>query len=115
MSNKFSDWEFRMLLLREIIFDGSKKELDSLHRAFPDIMVNLNHSDAISLYEYCSNHPTKYRRMISQLKALGIRTKEYVLSKCKNDNNFVVRRVCKELNDSSVEACGAIGKRGEKH
>ena len=72
MSNKFSDWEFRMLLLREIIFDGSKKELDSLHRAFPDILVNLNHSDAMSLYDYCSNHPTNHRRMISRLKALGM-------------------------------------------
>lgn len=72
MSSKFSNWEFRMLLLQEMIFDGSKKELDSLHRAFPDILVNLNHSDAISLYDYCSNHPTKHRRMISQLKALGM-------------------------------------------
>ncbi len=72
MSSKFSNWEFRMLLLREIIFDGSKKELDSLHRAFPDILVKLNHSDAMVLYDYCSNHPTKHRRMISQLKALGM-------------------------------------------
>ena len=72
MSSKFSNWEFRMLLLREIIFDGSKKELTSLHRAFPDILVKLNHSDAMVLYDYCSNHPTKHRRMISQLKALGM-------------------------------------------
>lgn len=72
MSNKFSNWEFRMLLLRELIFDGSKKELDSLHRAFPDILVKLNHYDAIVLYDYCSNHPTKHRKMISQLKALGL-------------------------------------------
>jgi len=72
MSNKFSNWEFRMLLLREIIFDGTKKELDSLHRAFPDILAKLNHSDAISLYDYCSNHPTNHRRMIAQLKALGM-------------------------------------------
>lgn len=72
MSNKFSNWEFRMLLLREIIFDGSKKELDSLCRAFPDILVKLNHSDAIALYDYCSNHPTKHRKIIAQLKSLGL-------------------------------------------
>ena len=72
MSNKFSNWEFRMLLLREIIFNGTKKELDSLHRAFPDILVKLNHSDAITLYDYCNNHPTKHRKAIAKLKALGV-------------------------------------------
>ena len=72
MSCKFSDWDFRLLLIREIIFDGTQKELDSLHRAFPDILVKLNHSDAIALYNYCSNHPTKHRRMKAQLKALGM-------------------------------------------
>lgn len=101
MSNKFSNWEFKMILLKEIIYNGSKKEIDSLHRVFPEILVKINHSDAMTLYDYCSNHPIKHKRMISQLKALcivGYYLNDYSFSKITNE---LVEKINIWLKDKS--------------
>ena len=37
------------------------------------------------------------------MKGLTAETKEYIISKCKYDANFVVRMVCGEIKESRVD------------
>lgn len=72
MSEKFSDWKFQKLLLKETIFECPYKEIASLYRTAPDILVKLNHEDALEVFEYCNNHPIGQKRFKSKLHAWSI-------------------------------------------
>ena len=72
LSTKFINWEFRKNLVREAVFETSQKEIDTLYRAFPEILVKLNHADALEIYDYSNNHPISYKRLITKFHALGM-------------------------------------------
>lgn len=72
MSEKFNDWNFQKLLLKETIFECPYKEIASLYRTAPDILVKLNHDDALEIFEYCNNHPIAQKRFKSKLHALSV-------------------------------------------
>ena len=72
LSTKFSNWEFRKNLIRESVFESSQKEIDTLYRAFPEILVKLNHIDALEIYDYSNNHPLPYKRLMTKFHALGM-------------------------------------------
>lgn len=41
-------------------------------------------------------------RNIYKIDGITDETKEYIVNKCKHDPNFVVRMVCKEIEDKSL-------------
>ena len=43
-------------------------------------------------------------RQLHKIKGITDENKEYIISKCKNDANFVVRMVCNEVEKGVAEA-----------
>ena len=71
LSNKYSDWQFRRLLLQFAVFAGEEKEIKGLQDSYPEILNQLTATDAIVVMDFCSNHPVKHKRISSQLLAFG--------------------------------------------
>ena len=82
LSNKYSDWQFRRLLLQFAVFAGEEKEIKGLQDSYPEILNQLTAADAIVVMDFCSNHPVKHKRISSQL--LGFGTVGYYL----NDSDY---------------------------
>lgn len=71
LSNKYSDWQFRRLLLQFAVFAGKEKEIKGLQDSYPEILNQLTSVDAIAVMDFCSNHPVKHKRISSQLLGFG--------------------------------------------
>lgn len=71
LSNKYSDWQFRRLLLQFAVFAGKEKEIKGLQDSYPEILNQLTAADAIAVMDFCSNHPIKHERISSQLLGFG--------------------------------------------
>ena len=71
LSNKYSDWHFRRLLLQFAVFAGKEKEIKGLQDSYPEILNQLTADDAIAVMNFCSNHPLKHERISSQLLGFG--------------------------------------------
>lgn len=71
LSNKYSDWHFRRLLLQFAVFDGKEKEIKGLQDVYPEILNQLAAADAVAVMDFCSNHPVKHERLSSQLLGFG--------------------------------------------
>lgn len=71
LSNKYDDYEYKRDLLKMAIFGGKSKEVKGLQDAYPEILNKMDAGDALTIMTFCSNHPVKHKRFISQLLALG--------------------------------------------
>ena len=71
LSCKYSDWNIRLNLYKLAIFNGNEKEVKGIQNSYPEVLNNLNADEALSIMDFCSNHPIKYKRFSSQLLAFG--------------------------------------------
>jgi hypothetical protein len=72
LCEKYSDWEFRILLLKTCIVNYNKNEIDGITKAFPEILNMMNSSDALSIYQFCSNSTINYQSLISKFEAYKV-------------------------------------------
>ena len=71
LSCKYDDWNIRLNLYKLAVFSGNEKEIKGIQDSYPEILNNMTSSEAVSIMEFCSNHPVKYKRSSSQLLAFG--------------------------------------------
>ena len=71
LSNKYSDWQFRRLMLQFAVFAGKEKEIKGLKDSYPEILNQVTADDAIAVMDFCNNHPIKHKRISSQLLGFG--------------------------------------------
>lgn len=71
LSCKYSDWNIRLNLYKLAIFNGNEKEVKGIQNSYPEVLNKLNADEALSIMDFCSNHPIKYKRFNSQLLAFG--------------------------------------------
>ena len=71
LSCKYDDWNLRLNLYKLAIFTGNDKEIKGIRNAFPEILNNLTADEAESIMDFCLNHPIKYKRLKSRLRAFG--------------------------------------------
>ena len=71
LSCKYDDWNLRLNLYKLAIFTGNDKEIKGIQNAFPEILNNLTADEAESIMDFCLNHPIKYKRLKSRLRAFG--------------------------------------------
>lgn len=69
---QFDNWNFRMLLLKEVVYSGNSKEISNIDRLCPDLLVKLNEKEAKEIYDFCNNIPIKYIQLKRKLQAMGI-------------------------------------------
>lgn len=69
LCHQYSDWEFRVLLLRMVFIKGNKKEIKGITDLFNDVYGKMNGKDAKEIYEFVKGNPIKYQRNIAQLLA----------------------------------------------
>lgn len=69
MSSKYDDWTLRRDLLMIAVFSGEESDVNGILNSFPEILDGMKSEDASRIMSFCSNHPIKYKRMISQLLA----------------------------------------------
>ncbi|MCJ7840681.1 DUF4062 domain-containing protein [Lederbergia sp. NSJ-179] len=69
LSEKYSNWQFRVLLLKMGIYKGNKKEIDSYINTFNDVFGKMNSSDALEIYNFSKSNSIKHLRSISVLEA----------------------------------------------
>lgn len=69
LCKEYSDWQFRVLLLKLAISKGNAKEINGFVDLFNDIFGKMNASDAIDIYKFCNSIPIKYKRDIAKLEA----------------------------------------------
>lgn len=68
---KYDDWNFRLNLYKLAVFAGNEKEIKGLQNSYPEILNKLTSDEAASIMSFCLNHSIKYKRLNSQLLALG--------------------------------------------
>lgn len=71
LSCKYDDWNLRLNLYKLAIFAGDEKEIKGIQNSFPEVLNNLTAAEAKSIMDFCLNHPIKYKRLRSQLRAFG--------------------------------------------
>ena len=71
LSCKYDDWNLRLTLYKLAIFDGKEKEIKGIEDYYPEILTNMTSDEAVSIMDFCLNHPIKYKRLSSQLLAFG--------------------------------------------
>lgn len=71
LSSKYSDWEPRFALYKLAVFEGKEKDIKQIQDTYPEILNQLNNDEAVSIFEFCFNHPLKYQKQSAQLKAFG--------------------------------------------
>lgn len=69
LCNQYSDWEFRVLLLKIAMSNGNSKEVKDLISLFNDVYGKMNADDSKNIFEYVKSNPIKYKKDISQLIA----------------------------------------------
>ncbi|GAA0486409.1 hypothetical protein GCM10008986_09750 [Salinibacillus aidingensis] len=69
LSEKYEEWQFRVLLLKMAIYRGNKKQINSYINTFNDVFGKMNSNDALDIYEFSKTKPIKHQRMISTLEA----------------------------------------------
>lgn len=71
LSCKYDDWNLRLDLYKLAIFAGKEKEIKGIQDSYPEVLNNLTSAEAVSIMDFCLNHPIKYKRLSSQLLAFG--------------------------------------------
>ncbi len=69
LCHQYSDWEFRVLLLRMALIKGNKKEIKGIIDLFNDVYGKMNGEDAQKIYESVKSNPIQYQRNIAQVLA----------------------------------------------
>lgn len=67
LCKQYSDWEFRVALLKTAFFSRNKNEIKGVISLFNDVYGKINAVDSLKIYEYCKGHPIRHHRIISQL------------------------------------------------
>lgn len=67
LCSRYSDWEFKVLLLKMSMTKGKQKEIKGLINLFNDVYGKMNASDAREIYDFNSSSPVGYRRIIHKL------------------------------------------------
>src|SRR5699024_4956197 len=68
---KYDDWNLRLNLYKLAIFAGKEKEIKGIQDSYPEVLNNLTSDEAMSIMDFCLNHPIEYKRLSSQLLAFG--------------------------------------------
>lgn len=71
LSSKYSDWEPRFALYKLAVFEGKENDIKRIQDTYPEILNQLDNDEAVSIFEFCLNHPLKYQKQSAQLKAFG--------------------------------------------
>lgn len=71
LCNKYSDWNYKLRLLQLVVFLGKEKEIDGILSSYPEMQNQMTANDAVSVMNFCDNHPIKYRRTELLLRAFG--------------------------------------------
>ena len=88
LSCKYSDWNIRLNLYKLAIFNGNEKEVKGIQNSYPEVLNKLNADEALSIMDFCSNHPIKYKRFNSQLLAFGAVGYFYMIKLLKGTKNL---------------------------
>jgi len=70
--SRFSNWNFRLLMLETTIIDGRKDDIDGVIRRYDDILSNINAADAKRVYNFSCCHPIEHQRFINNLEAFRV-------------------------------------------
>ena len=68
---KYDSWYLRLNLYKLAILAGKKDEIIGIQNAYPEVLNNLNATEAEAIMRFCLNLPIEYRRFNSQLLAFG--------------------------------------------
>ena len=71
LCKEYSDWAFRVLLLKLAISRGNKKRIKGFINLFNDVLGKMNASDSKEIYKFCSNVPFKYGQTVAKLEAFS--------------------------------------------
>lgn len=69
LCNEFSDWQFRVLLLKTAISNGKRKEIKGYINLFNDVFGKMNSTDSLEIFKFCNSIPIKFKRDIAKLEA----------------------------------------------
>ncbi|MFJ5717515.1 hypothetical protein [Neobacillus sp. NPDC093127] len=70
LCNEYSDWQFRVLLLKVAIRNGKKEEIKGYIKLFNDVFGKMNSSDSLEIFKFCNSIPINHKRDIAKLEAL---------------------------------------------
>lgn len=68
---RYNNWSFTLNLYKFAIFFGKEKEIKGVQASYPEVLTKLNADEAVSIMEFCSNHPIQYKRLSIQMLAFG--------------------------------------------
>lgn len=71
LSELYSDWQFRVLLLKMSICMGNRKETERYIKAFNSVFGKMNAADALEIYHFTLSKPIKHKRYIAMLEAFN--------------------------------------------
>lgn len=69
LCEKYSDWQFRRLLLKMAIINFKTKDIDGIIRSYEDILSMMNSIDAKEIFEFSKNRSIPHHRLICNLEA----------------------------------------------
>lgn len=72
LTTKYKEWASKFTLLKLAILTGNEKEITKVQGAYPEVLNNLDYIEAKSVMKFCLNNRLKYKRLNSQLLALGL-------------------------------------------
>ncbi|WP_029425049.1 hypothetical protein [Alkalibacillus haloalkaliphilus] len=64
----YSDWKFRVILLKMTFLKGNKKEVESYIKTFNDVFGKMNAKDSLEIYKFVSGSPIEHESDIAKLK-----------------------------------------------
>lgn len=71
LSCKYDDWNFRLNLYKLAIFAGKEKDIKGIKNSYPEILNKMTSDEAVSVMDFCLNHPLAHKRLSCQLLAFG--------------------------------------------
>jgi len=69
LCQQYSNWEFRVLLIKMALIKRDKIEIKGIKNLFNDVYGKMDGKDAKDIYEFVKGNPIKYQRNIAQLLA----------------------------------------------
>ena len=69
LCNQFSDWEFRVLLLKMTLMKANKNEIKATIDLFNDVYGKMNAKDAKDIYCFVKGNPIDYQQNITKILA----------------------------------------------
>ena len=68
LCEQYDDWNFRVLLLKFSMINGSSKDIENIISSTNEILGKMNASDTISIYEMAACVPIVYKKIIAKLE-----------------------------------------------